>query len=153
TCLVGPNGSGKTTLLRAIAGLSPYEGAIRLDGSDARALAGTARARTMSYVPQRSLLDAPLRVRNVVAQGCFSAPASAATSALVEQALAKVGLSALALRAFPTLSLGEQRRVLIARALASQAPYLLLDEPDAYLDVGERLRLFALLERLRAEGR
>lgn len=152
TCLVGPNGSGKTSLLRAIAGLCEYQGSIRIAGIEGRALELAQRSRLVGYVPQRSLLEAPLRVSSVVAQGRFALGESKQRAAIIEQALDKVGMRDFAERTFPTLSLGEQRRVLIARALASEAPCLLLDEPDAFLDVGERLRLFALLGRLRDEG-
>jgi iron complex transport system ATP-binding protein len=152
TCLLGPNGSGKTSLLRAVTGLAEYEGSVKVGGVDVRDLDAGTRARQLAYVPQRSLLDAPLSVRSVVAQGRFSLDERSANDSEVQRALARVGAEALIDRAFPRLSLGEQRRVLLARALAGSARLLVLDEPDAYLDVRERLRLFSLLVALRDDG-
>src|SRR5262245_8339577 len=71
TVLLGPNGAGKSTLLKAIAGVLPFEGTVRLDGADARVLDGRARARAVAYVPQHSALEAPLPVRDVVELGRF----------------------------------------------------------------------------------
>jgi ABC-type cobalamin/Fe3+-siderophores transport system ATPase subunit len=88
----------------------------------------------------------------VVAQGRFAHAGKAVDGDEAHRALEKVGMLAHAQRSFVELSLGEQRRILIARALATQAKLLLLDEPDAYLDVREQLRLFELLQALRAEG-
>src|SRR4051794_23599475 len=70
--IVGPNGAGKSTLLKAIAGLLPSAGSILLDGVPLASLSPRVRARTVAYVPQRSLLSASLHVRDVVAQGRFA---------------------------------------------------------------------------------
>src|SRR5262245_56281617 len=69
TVLLGPNGAGKSTVLKAVAGLLPYEGSIHLDGEDAALLDRSRRARAVAYVPQHSVLDAPLPVRDVVQLG------------------------------------------------------------------------------------
>jgi iron complex transport system ATP-binding protein len=155
--LLGPNGAGKSTLLKAVLGFLPFEGQIRLGAADARALDPRARARLCSYVPQHSALDAPLAVREVVEQGRFAhaagglfAARTRADSAAVEAAMATTDVTGLADRTFSALSYGERRRVLVARALATQAPLLLLDEPTAALDVGHALTLF---EALRAVAR
>lgn len=152
TCLLGPNGSGKTTLLRAVLGLCAYSGSIRVQGSDTRSMGTEQRARQIAYVPQRSLLTASLRVDTVVQHGDINRGPQAHSVRAVNEALDRVGMADQAARLFPTLSLGEQRRVLIARALYGQAPCMLLDEPDAYLDIGQRIRLFELLHELKAQG-
>jgi iron complex transport system ATP-binding protein len=151
--VVGPNGAGKSTLLRALLGLLPAEGQIDIDGRALRELTRPERARRLAYVPQQTQLESALDVRDVVAQGRFAYGKSAPDEALtVERAMARAGIAGFADRSFVKLSLGEQRRVLVARALASAAPTILLDEPDAFLDVGQALDLFALLDTLRAAG-
>ena len=148
TCLLGPNGSGKTTLLRAVLGLCAYSGSIQLQGRDLLRIAPDERARLLAYVPQRSLLTAGLRVDTVVQHGDINRAPETHSAREVLEALDRVGMAEQAGRLFPTLSLGEQRRVLIARALYGRAPCMLLDEPDAYLDIGQRIRLFELLKEL-----
>jgi iron complex transport system ATP-binding protein len=160
TVLLGPNGAGKSTILKAAAGLLPYQGTIALGDRDAATLERRARARAVAYVPQASALDAPMPVRDVVAQGRFAhgdtgwltflSRPSAAEAAVVTAAMERTDVTALADRAFNQLSQGERRRVLVARALASAAPVLLLDEPTAALDVGHAL---GLLQVLRAAAR
>jgi iron complex transport system ATP-binding protein len=151
--VLGPNGAGKSTLLKAAAGLLPFSGSLRLAGREAGGLSRRERARLAAYVPQHSALDAALPVREVVAQGRFAhgggAPADAAA---VAHALAVTDSERLAERPFSRLSYGERRLVLLARAVASAAPLLLLDEPTAALDVRHALEMLALLRRLAAEG-
>jgi iron complex transport system ATP-binding protein len=156
--LVGPNGAGKSSLLRALAGLLPCSGQIIFRGESIAALAPTLRARAIAYVPQQSALRAHLSVREVVAQGRhahhgFSLRAPPAREPAVEHALAATGLAELAARSFLHLSGGEQRRVLLARAIATEAPVLLLDEPTAGLDVAHVLTFHALVRELAREGR
>jgi iron complex transport system ATP-binding protein len=157
TALLGPNGAGKTTVLKAVAGLLPHEGRILLGGQDADALGRRERARRVAYVPQHSALDAPVPVREVVAQGRFPhqdglrLPRPADEEAIAA-ALARTDTAALADRPFSRLSYGERRRVLLARALATGAPNLLLDEPTAALDVGHTLALLEVLRGLARAG-
>lgn len=158
TALLGPNGAGKSTLLKALAGLQPSTGSITLDGHTLQGIAPRARAQKVAYVPQRTRLTAPLSVRSVVELGRFAhrGPWSAPTPsdrAAVERALAETALVPLAERPFPELSGGEQQRVLVARALASEAPVLLLDEPTSALDVRHALGLHQLLRRQAEQGR
>jgi iron complex transport system ATP-binding protein len=162
TAIVGPNGSGKTTLLRALAGLLPYEGQVSGNTPhgaqrDLAALSAAERARHVAYLPQSSGLRAALSVRDVVALGRYASrpgwfSATRGDDALVERALARTQITELASLAYPRLSGGQQRLVLIARALATGARILLLDEPTASLDVRHALRLFELLAELAAEG-
>lgn len=156
--LIGPNGAGKSTLLSAVIGRLPYTGAIRLGDADAAALDPRARARRVAWVPQRSGLRASMRVANVVAAGRYArqgwlARLSQSDAAAVAQAMRLADCADLAERPFDRLSCGEQQRVLVARALAGEAPLLLLDEPTAGLDPRHALGLLALVRRLAGEGR
>lgn len=156
--ILGPNGAGKTTLLKAIAGLVPHQGSVLQAGQPLSELRIKERARRVAYVPQRSLLNAPLSVSSVVAQGryCHGSDLAALTHAdriAIEAALSVTDLSDLAERRFTELSGGEQRRVLLARALATEAPVILLDEPSASLDLGHSLRLFHHMKHLTERGR
>jgi iron complex transport system ATP-binding protein len=157
SAIVGPNGSGKTTLLRALAGLLPYSGSIRAGALDLCRARAAERAREIAYLPQSSGLRALLSVREVVALGRYaSRPGWFATTrdddARVAEALERAGVAGLADHAYPRLSGGQQRLVLIARALATGARILLLDEPTASLDVRHALRLFELLAVLARDG-
>ncbi len=155
--VLGPNGAGKSTLLRALSGLLPYAGSVELQGSEARDLARLDMARRVAFVPQRSMLASQLRVHAVVAQGRYAHHPGLqhmreADARAVSHALQVTRTEALAERVFTELSYGEQRRVLLARALATGARILLLDEPTASLDIQHSLSLFALLRTLAAAG-
>ncbi|MEO1481090.1 MAG: ABC transporter ATP-binding protein [Myxococcota bacterium] len=153
TGLLGPNGAGKSSLLKAIAGLLESSGVISVDGRLLRELSPRDRARTVGYVPQRTRLDALLSVRDVVDQGRFAhrgplAGPSRKDREVAERALKEVNALHLADRPFPELSGGEQQKVMIARALATGATTLLLDEPTAALDARHVLVLHQVLRRL-----
>jgi iron complex transport system ATP-binding protein len=156
--ILGPNGAGKTTLLKAIIGLIPQQGSVLQAGNPLSELGIKERARRVAYVPQRSLLNAPLSVSSVVAQGryCHGSDLAALTPTdrrAIEAALEVTDMRDLAERRFTELSGGEQRRVLLARALATEAPVILLDEPSASLDLGHSLRLFHHMKQLTESGR
>ncbi|MFE9372032.1 ABC transporter ATP-binding protein [Streptomyces sp. NPDC006711] len=153
--LVGPNGSGKTTLLRCVyATLRPTSGRVLLDGADLHALPARARARRLATVPQDA--DAggiELSVREIVAMGCsphhrFWEADTAADDALVRDALARLGIANLAARPFPSLSGGERRRALVARALVQQPDLIVLDEPTNHLDIRYQLEVLSLVREL-----
>jgi iron complex transport system ATP-binding protein len=151
--LLGPNGAGKSTLLRALAGLLPYRGSIEIDGVEVASLSPRSRAKRVSYVPQRSQLRSALCVEEVVALGRYVhgrgfGGMSKRDREAIEVALATAHADSLRSRIFTQLSVGEQQRVLLARALASNAPILLLDEPTAALDVGEGLSVLRLIRTL-----
>ncbi|MGB3050499.1 MAG: ABC transporter ATP-binding protein [Polyangiales bacterium] len=153
--LLGPNGAGKSTLLKALAGLLPYEGSVEIAETDVAALSPRNRARRISYVPQRSLLRSALSVEEVVALGRYVhggsfGGTSKSDQAAIDHALMTAHADALRDRIFTQLSVGEQQRVLLARALASDAPILLLDEPTAALDVGEAMAVLRLIRTLAA---
>ena len=153
--LLGPNGAGKSTLLKALAGLLPYEGRVEIAETDVAALSPRNRARRISYVPQRSLLRSALSVEEVVALGRYVhggsfGGMSKTDKEAIDHALLTAHADALRNRIFTQLSVGEQQRVLLARALASDAPILLLDEPTAALDVGEGMAVLRLIRTLAA---
>lgn len=151
--ILGPNGAGKSTLLRALAGLVPYSGTIEAGGRSLSSMDARERARTLAYVPQRSMLHAGLETGEVVAQGRYAhgrglGRLSRKDEERVARAMEIARCLDLAGRRFDRLSIGQQQRILIARALATQAPILLMDEPTAALDVREVLATFRMLREL-----
>ena len=152
TAIVGPNGAGKSTLLRACAGLLPAQsGTISLAGRPLDALSRTELARAIAYLPQERAVHWPLAARAVVTLGRL--PHDDADATAIDRALGAMDITPLADRPVSQLSGGERARVLVARALAQEAPLLIADEPTAGLDPAHALALFALFERLATEGR
>ncbi|MBV6658452.1 MAG: ABC transporter ATP-binding protein [Devosiaceae bacterium] len=150
TAIVGPNGAGKTSFLRALLGLIDHTGSVTYGAQTRDALSLRDRARFAAYLPQGQSHAWPLPVRDVVALGRFPHGDNAKqASEIVEQALARLGLSELADRSVLSLSGGEQMRVALARTLVVGASFLLVDEPLASLDPHYQ---FALLDQLRAEA-
>jgi iron complex transport system ATP-binding protein len=156
TTLIGPNGAGKSTLLRAVAGLVPYAGSITVDGHDLREVAGRRRAQLLATVPQSPLLPGDMTVADYVLLGRTAhlgllGRAGAADRSASEAAAERLDLAPLAGRLLGELSGGEQQRAVLARAVAQEAPVLLLDEPTAALDVGRQQEVLELVGELRAE--
>ena len=147
--LVGPNGAGKSSLLKAIAGLVPCTGTVR-GGEHALSSNPRARARTIAYLPQSPAAHWPIRVRDLVALGrlphrAFGAAPRPEDQRAIETAMRATGVTTLAERAVDELSGGERSRVQLARALAVQAPILLVDEPVAALDPYHQLEIMHVL--------
>ena len=158
TAVVGPNGSGKSTLVRALLGRVPIaDGVVQIGADDARALDPRALARRVAVVTQREEPVFPLPVREYVALGRHPyarawRARSAADARAVDAAIARADVAALADRTTDELSGGEWQRVRIARALAQEAPSLVLDEPTTFLDVGHEMAVFELLDALAHDG-
>jgi iron complex transport system ATP-binding protein len=148
--LVGPNGAGKSTLLRALAGLVAHGGTVSWQGTPLARLDDRTRARTVAYLPQDPPVHWPLAAREVVALGrlphrAYGAAQDAADTAAVTAALEQTDTLEFAARSVNRLSVGERARVLLARALAVDAPVLLVDEPIAMLDPYHQLDVMGVL--------
>lgn len=158
TALVGPNGSGKTTLLRTCYRALPISaGLVTVDDADISSLRRRALARTVGASTQEPVSLGGITVREsvrlgrTVKRGVFESLGTD-DSAVVEDVLARVGLTDLAERDVLALSGGERQRVSIARTLAQQPEVLLLDEPTNHLDLHQQLSVLALLRELAAGG-
>lgn len=150
--IIGPNGGGKTTLLKLILGLEKGTGQIKLFGTP---LAKFKDWQQIGYLAQKSPVSQsrfPISVEEVVLMGlCYDSQHKEATAAnlkAVRRALTQTRTLNLAKRIFSTLSIGQQQRVLLARALVSKPQLLILDEPSAALDANSREMFFALLGEL-----
>ena len=149
--LVGPNGAGKSTLLRAIAGLvEPAAGSIELAGAPLATLDRRAVARRLAVVPQLSSLPFSTTVEEVVALGRLPHEhpirgLRPADRAAVAAAIDRVGVGHLLGRDARELSLGERQLVLLAMAVAQEAPILVLDEPTVHLDLRHQVEVMELL--------
>ncbi len=152
--LIGPNGCGKTTLLRVLSRvLRPRSGAVLLGDEDERHLTPVEIARGIAFVPQQEAAAFEFTVREVVWMGRYPHRGRRGTDGAVDydcvaRAMADADVLYLAERPINTLSGGEHRRVLFARALAQTAPMLLLDEPTAHLDVTHQAELLDVVRRL-----
>jgi iron complex transport system ATP-binding protein len=158
TCLLGPNGSGKTTLLRTLLGLqAPLGGAVMLDDRPLAEWTARARAGRLAYVPQAAESYFDFSVREMVEMGRtahlgpFARPGRADREQ-AERAMARVGIAALAERPINRVSGGERQLALIARALATEATHLIMDEPTANLDFGNQALILDEIERLEVTG-
>jgi iron complex transport system ATP-binding protein len=152
--VIGPNGAGKTTLVHAIAGLVAHEGEVRLWGRPLVSLGRRERARRIAVVPQLPAIPNAVTVEQYVMLGRtphlgILAAEGPRDRAVVEAALERLDLTWAASRRLETLSGGELRRVVLARALAQEAPLLVLDEPTSGLDLGQQLRVLELVDELR----
>jgi iron complex transport system ATP-binding protein len=159
TAIVGPNGAGKTTLLRALAGLLPASsGRVLLDGRPLPEWPVRERAQRLAWLAQQGEAGMELTVIETVLlgrlpqRGLLATP-EAADHAAAERALALAECSAWRDRRLLELSGGERQRVLLARALATEAPVLLLDEPSTHLDPQHQRGIARLLRTLADAGR
>lgn len=155
--LLGPNGCGKTTLLRIINGLlRPSQGLVLVDGKDISHMRQMDLAKLMGYVPQSQRSTFPFTVQDIVLTGRMPHISALAQPGAIDvekacQALKMVGASHLADRPYTQISGGERQLVMIARALAQEPSFLLLDEPTSYLDFKNQFAVLEMISRIAAE--
>ncbi len=157
-CVLGPNGCGKTLLLKTILGLvEAIEGHVLIDGSNARTWSASRRARVLAYVSQAHRPPFPYRVEDIVMlgrlgqKGHFRQP-SRQDKEIVEDAMNSLGILGFRDQIYSDLSGGELQLVMIARALAQQPQFLILDEPTASLDYGNAVRVITKVHELAEKG-
>lgn len=156
--ILGANGRGKSTLLNCIAGLlSPKSGKIYLQGEDLSGMSSKAIAQKIAYVSQHSPQTYQYKVRDYVVLGraahlgVFDKP-SEADFALVDDALAKLGISHFSDRVYMLISGGEKQLVNLARILVQQPQLILFDEPTSALDYGNVFKTLSLIKDLSLQG-
>lgn len=157
--LAGPNGCGKSTLIKVVARqLKPESGRVLLDGTNIDSISRDVYARKVAYVPQSIDFANQLTVEELVSlgrnphQSWWSWSENQKDRVAVEAALTRAGLTTLAKRPFTNLSGGEQKRALIAVALAQEPSYILMDEPIAHLDFKHQLALLKMISELKEKG-
>ncbi len=155
-CLIGPNGAGKSSVLKAAAGLVPYGGSIAIDQQEIAKKSARWRAQHIAYVPQTPVIPTDMSVHEYVMLGrnpyiSHFATESVNDREVVERVLNRLDLTSFARRGLGTLSGGERQRLVIARALAQEAPVMLLDEPTSALDIGHQQQALELVDGLRRE--
>ena len=156
--VLGPNGVGKSTLFRCLLGLLPAsEGSVAIDGRNIRDMNAAELSRKMAYIPQShnpvfnfSVLDMVL-MGTTSQVGRFAVPGKEQIR-LAEAALERLSISHLRDRACGNISGGERQLVLIARAIAQRAKILVMDEPSANLDFGNKLRVMKTVKSLTDDG-
>jgi iron complex transport system ATP-binding protein len=156
--LLGPNGAGKTTLFRTLLGLQrPLGGLATIGGEPLERLQPAEIARRVAYVPQAHVTEFSYSVLDVVLMGRtarlrpFSSP-GAHDERIARAKLDSLGIGALAGADYTRISGGQRQLVLIARALAQEAPVLVMDEPTASLDFGNQTLVLARIRDLAADG-
>ena len=152
--LIGPNGAGKSTLLRAVVGLVDHDGSITVDGTPHQDLSRRDLARAVALVPQVPECPPDMRVADYLLLGRSPYISYLGTERrhdldVVAGVSDQLELGDFLGRALGTLSGGELQRVVLGRALAQEAPVLLLDEPTSALDVGHQQQVLELVESLR----
>jgi len=156
--LIGPNGAGKTTLLKAISQLFPYNGQMYWQDQPLQKLTRQQQARLIAYLAQTDEIHWRISVEQVVLLGRLPHAAlwtnqTAQDTQAVQAAMQATDVLDLAHREVMTLSTGERARVMLARALAVQAPILLADEPAAALDPYHQLQVMEVLQQYAQQGR
>jgi iron complex transport system ATP-binding protein len=154
--LIGPNGAGKSSLLRAAVGLVDHSGDVLVDDVSLSLRSRSRRSALLAYVPQDPLLPYDMSAFEYVLLGrapfiSYFGSENRHDRAMAHEVLATLDLTGFADRRLGELSGGEQQRLVIARALATEAPILLLDEPTSALDIGHQQQALELVARLRRD--
>ena len=157
TGIVGLNGSGKSTLLQAVIGLNPYKGNVLIDGKSARSLGHKNRAKLVSYFPQINQM-ANMDIYTLASHGRFpylgySKVPGQRDIELIEKALRMTDLWQLRDKNLGEVSGGERQRAYLARVVAQDTPYLLLDAAVNHLDIVHQIKIMEILKVLAGEGR
>lgn len=157
-CVLGPNGIGKTTLFKTLIGqLDPLEGEILVDGYPLTKMNAKERARVFSYVPQTKNSNYRFTVYDIILMGRagyirqFGSP-TPEDYKVVDEVLGQLHISGYKERKYYELSGGEQQIVLLARAMAQGAKYILLDEPASNLDYYNQKKLIDTIQLLTSDG-
>lgn len=154
--VVGPNGAGKSTLLRALARLVPFRGEVTIGERRTSRMSRRAFARLVAYVPQQPTFPAEMRALDYVALGRtphhgYFGGEGEIDRRLCGELLERLSATHLAHRELGEMSGGELQRLVLARALAQEAPVLVLDEPTSALDLGRRVDALELIDEVRVE--
>lgn len=153
-CLLGPNGCGKSTLIRTLAGMqNPLQGSICIEGKEIHSLELDELAKMMSVVLTDKIDIINMSVYELVSLGRFPhtnwfGKIQEIDNEIILDSISKVGLDGFADRTIQTLSDGEKQRAMIAKALAQDTPFIMLDEPTAHLDLPNRIEIMKLLKEL-----
>lgn len=155
--LLGPNGCGKSTLLRLIGRLTDLKtGSIAIDGKNILELRRRELAKKIAYVPQKNFSIFPFSVYEIVMMGRtpylnIMGFENSADKEIVDEAINRMQIEKLKHKGINEISGGEAQRVFIARALAQRAEIIMLDEPNAHLDLEHQVMIFNLLKKLNEE--
>ncbi|MEM2738305.1 MAG: ABC transporter ATP-binding protein [Candidatus Bathyarchaeia archaeon] len=159
TALLGPNGSGKSTLFKVlIKVLTPYEGNVYINGEELKHINVDSLSKTIAWVPQEEDSLFPYTVLDYVLLGrtphlgFFNMP-SKKDEEIAHNILTQLNLSSIVHRKVTTLSGGEKKLVSIARALAQESDTLILDEPTAHLDIGNKVKVLNIIRKMADSGK
>ena len=158
-CVLGRNGIGKTTLFRSVLGGIPLlGGTVKIDGIDISEMTIRERAKRIGYVPQSHTPPFPFTAAQVAVMGRTAhmqtfASASPKDYETAEEALCLMGIGHLKDEPYTEISGGERQLVLIARAIAQESDYLIMDEPTSNLDFGNRIRVLRRVKQLAESGK
>lgn len=157
TGILGANGCGKTTLIRAISSITPYTGEIFINGTSTKALNSSKMARLASYIPQRSGISIDISLLDVVLMGfnpvlgLLERPSKKMVERAID-AIRAVGLCGKENENYMTLSEGQKQLTVLARTLVSDAPLMLLDEPESALDLRHRYIMLSMIREWSEKG-